>query len=174
MNDESKVPPFHEDPELEGALRALDRFSPRRGFAERVVAGVRVPLPAWARRLRDWFRATFSGVTGWTVLATFSLATAAAWGTAIAAGVQYGDVVTSGISVSSGDVWQATQRAAADVLVRPAVESLAAAELWAAGAGVPLGTLAAGYGILALVCAVALWRLMAEPARAKGTINVVR
>jgi len=174
MKDRPNVPVFDEDPELEGKLRDLGRFSPRQGFAERVVARVRVPLPPWARRVRDWFRATFSGVTGWTVLATFSLATAAAWGTAIAAGVRYGDVVVGGVSVSSDEFRQVAQRAAVELVVRPVVEALAAAEQWSAGVGLPIRTLAVGYGILALVCGVALWRLTAEPARAKGTINVVR
>jgi hypothetical protein len=174
MNDRPKVPILEEDPELDGTLQGLGRFSPRQGFAERVVARVRVPLPPWARRVRDWFRGTFSGVTGWTVFATFSLATAAAWGTAIAAGVRYGDVVVGGVSVSSDEVRQVAARAAADLVVRPAVEALAAVEQWSAGVGLPLRMLAAGYGILALICGVALWRLMAEPARAKGTINVVR
>jgi hypothetical protein len=174
MKDRPNVPVFDEDPELEGELRALGRFSPRQGFAERVVARVQVPLPRWARRVRDWFRATFSGVTGWTVLATFSLATAAAWGAAIAAGVRYGNVVVGGVSVSSDEFRQFAQRALVELAVRPAVEVLAAAEQWSAGVGLPIRTLAVGYGILALVCGVALWRLTAEPARAKGTINVVR
>src|SRR3970282_1896669 len=103
MNDRPKVPILDEDPELDGTLRGLGRFSPRQGFAERVVARVRVPLPPGARRIRDWFRATFSGVTGWTVLAPFSLATAAAWGTAIAAAVRYGDGVVGGVSGSPGE-----------------------------------------------------------------------
>jgi hypothetical protein len=174
MNDRPNVPNSDEDPELDGALRALGRFSPRQGFAERVVARVRVPLPHWARRIRDWFRGTFTGVTGWTVLTTFSLATAAAWGTAIVAGVRYGDIVVNGVSLSAGEVLQVGQRVAAELLAGPVAESATWAQQWSLAVGLPLGTLAVGYGILAVFCAVALWRLMAEPARAKGTINVVR
>jgi hypothetical protein len=174
MTDQPKVPVPNGDPELEQTLRGLSRFSPRQGFVDRVVGRVTVPLPAWARRLRDRYQATFSGVTGWTILATFSLATAAAWGTAIVAGVRYGDVAIGGTSVASAGAWQAIQRAAADAVVRPAVELLASAEAWAAGIGLPLRTLAVAYGLLALVSAVILRRLTAEPARAKGAINVVR
>lgn len=174
MNDRPGVPVFDEDPELDASLRVLGRFSPRQGFAERVVARVRVPLPAWARRLRNWFRSTFTGVTGWTVLTAFSLATAAAWGTAIVAGIRYGDLVVDGVSFSSGEIVRMGQRLLVEQLARPAVDALSAAQQWSAAVGFPLRTLAAGYGILALVCAAALWRLMAEPARAKGAINVVR
>jgi hypothetical protein len=174
MNDQSKVPPPNGDPELEQSLRGLSRFTPRQGFVDRVVSRVTVPLPAWARRIRNWYQATFSGVTGWTILATFSLATAAAWGTAIVAGVRYGDVAVGGASVASGEVWQAMQQAANDVAVRPALELLASANRWAAETGLPLRALGLAYGVLALVSAVVLRRLMAEPARAKGAINVVR
>jgi hypothetical protein len=76
--------------------------------------------------------------------------------------------------VSSDEARQVAARAATELVVRPVVEVLAAVEQWSAGVGLPLRMLATGYGILALICGVALWRLMAEPARAKGHINVVR
>jgi hypothetical protein len=174
MNDQPNDPVLDEDPGLDRALRDLTRFNPRQGFAERVVARVRVPLPGWARRIRDWFQSTFSGVTGWTVFATFSLATAAAWGTAVVAGVRYGDEVTGRYSLSSGEALEVARRTAVETVVRPAVDVLAGVERWAAAAGLPVRALALGYVILALVSAVVLWLLMAEPGRARGTINVVR
>jgi hypothetical protein len=54
------------------------------------------------------------------------------------------------------------------------VDVLAGVERWAAAVGLPVRALALGYVILALVSAVVLWLLMAEPGRARGTINVVR
>jgi hypothetical protein len=163
-----------EDPELDGTLRNLERFSPRQGFAERVVARVRVPLPAWARKLRGWFQATFSGVPGWTILATLSLASAAAWGTALVAGMRYGNEITGGFSLASDEARDTVRRAALDFVVRPALDGLGALESWAAGLGLPLRTLGMGYAVLALISTLALWRLMADPARARRTINVVR
>jgi hypothetical protein len=113
-------------------------------------------------------------VTGWTVFATFSLATAAAWGTAVVAGVRYGDEVTGRYSLSSGEALEVARRTAVETVVRPAVDVLAGVERWAAAVGLPVRALALGYVILALVSAVVLWLLMAEPGRARGTINVVR
>jgi hypothetical protein len=172
MNDRPNVPANDDDPGLDLTLRDLGRFSPRQGFVERVVARVQVPLPAWARRIRGWFQSTFSGVTGWTVLVTFSLASAAAWGTAAVAGLRYRNEIESGFSWGSDEVMAAIRTGVAELVIRPAGELLAAVQSWAAGFGLPLRTLGAGYAMLAVVCTVALWRLMSEP-KARRTINVV-
>jgi hypothetical protein len=175
MTDASQTPVFDDDPQLDSTLRSVARFSPRQGFEDRVVGRVLVPLPRFLRRLRDSWRATVSGVTGWTLLATFSLATAAAWGTAIAAGVRYAPDVRYAVPWTSGEFRQLLAEGLREsYATQVAAEWASAIQLQIAGAGLPLRALLAGYGMLVIVSAVALWRLMAEPARAKGTINVVR
>jgi hypothetical protein len=105
---------------------------------------------------------------------TFSLASAAAWGTALVAGLRYGNEITGGFSLASDEARDVARRAALDFVVRPVLDGLAAAQSWAAGLGLPLRTLGLGYAALALISTLALWRLMADPARARRTINVVR
>lgn len=173
MNQAPNEPLFPEDPQLDTALRTLARFSPRQGFEDRVVTRVRVPLPRWLRGLAASARGLVSGVTGWTILATFSAATVAAWGSALAAGLRYQEVVVGGTSISLDQVRAAMEPALSVLLSRVAAE-WAAVQQTIAGAGLSARALLAGYGILALVCALALRRLMAEPARAKGTGNAVR
>jgi hypothetical protein len=174
MNESPNRPANDEDPALDGTLKHLERFSPRQGFAERVVARVRVPLPAWARRIRGWFQGTFTGVTGWTVLVTFSLATAAAWGSAAMAGLRYRNEIIGGAALMSDEARESARQAALDLVVLPAVDALAVVESWTASIGLPLKALGLGYAALALVSTVALWRLMSDPGRGRRNINVVR
>lgn len=174
MNDTPKKPTFDDDPQLDRTLRGIGRFNPRRGFEDRVVSRVRVPLPRWLRRRRDWLRATLSGVTGWTILATFSAATAAAWGSMLAAGLRERDAIVGGVSFSLDWAIRAAGREVLALVTEPAAAWAVAVRQSIAGAGVSVRALLLGYGIVALVSALALWRLMAEPARAKGAINVVR
>ena len=86
----------------------------------------------------------------------------------IAAGVRHGGEVTAATGVSVGDVVGWVRDRAAELIVAPAMQALHELEAALAGAGVSLSGLAVAYGAVVLVSVVALWRLMAEPARAKG------
>lgn len=48
-------PPAEEEPVLHGQLSTLPRFAPTRFFEDRVMSGVRRPLPALLRSLRERF-----------------------------------------------------------------------------------------------------------------------
>ena len=160
-----------DDPVTDRLLSSAGRFSPQRGFEDRVVSRVQVPLPRGLRGLRDRMRDLTSGVTGWTLLATFSVATAAAWTTAAVLGVRF----WGEISGAAGMGWRQALGLARDVFREGIVPgwALVRAEVsaWLASLGLNPTTVVVGYGIIALVCAVALWRLTAEPARSRGTTN---
>jgi hypothetical protein len=172
MKNEPHLPiPADEDPDLESQLGDLGRFSPRRGFEDRVVTRVRVPFPRWLRGLRDRTRALLSGVRGWTILAAFSTATAAAWGSMIVAGVRHRGAVTAATGLSLSDVTGWIRDRASEFVLVPAMQALGELKAALAAAGISLPGLAIGYGAVVLVSVVALWRLMAEPTRAKGAID---
>ncbi len=168
MNDDANLPVDEgADPALDRWLDGLGRFSPRQGFADRVVAQVRVPLPRWLRGLRNWGRGLVTGVTGWTLLATASLATAAAWGSMVAVGMRYDTVVREGVSISWTEASAMVRGAATDALLVPAGEVLVAGERWLAATGLPFRGLMIAYAITIVVSAIALWWLMAQPARTR-------
>lgn len=175
MKDEPQVPaPLEEDPAVDRWLGGLGRFSPRQDFENRVIGRVRVPLPRWLKALRERARGLVSGVTGWTILATFSVVTAAAWGSMIAAGIRYRGVVSGGAGWSLRAVLDAGQRWVTDYVLLPAARDLAAAREWLAASGVPVRGLAIVYAIVVLVSAIVLWRLMVEPAKSKGAIDATQ
>jgi len=159
------------DPDTDRLLAGLGRFSPQRGFEDRVVGQVRVPLPRLVRSLRDYLRGMTSGVTGWTVLATFSLATAAAWTSAAVVGARY--------STEIGAAWSQGSRQLArflrdDILAPlwPALGSLRVAiDGWLANFGLNMQTAAVGYGAVIIISAVAVWRLTAEPHKTRGPVD---
>jgi len=161
----------NDDPETDRMLAGLGRFSPQRGFEDRVVGRVQVPLPRSLRSLRQYVRSLTSGVTGWTVLATFSLATAAAWTSAAVVGARY--------SAEIGAFWSQGARQVARLLRRdlaqdvfPVLGSIRSAVAgWLGGFGLDIQTAAIGYGVVILVCAVALWRLTAEPHKTRGPVD---
>lgn len=160
-----------DDPETDRLLAGLGRFSPQRGFEDRVVGRVQVPLPHWVRALREQGRGLTSGVTGWTVLATFSLATAAAWTSVAVVGARY--------STEIGAAWSQGGRQVArlfrqDVLERlfPVLASVrAGVGEWLGSMGLDMQTAALGYGAVILVCAAALRWLTAEPHKTRGPVD---
>jgi hypothetical protein len=160
-----------DDPETDRLLAGLGRFSPQRGFEDQVVSRVRVPLPRWVRGLRRYLQGLTSGVTGWTVLATFSLATAAAWTSVAVVGARYGAEI--------GAVWNQGGRQAMRVLRQDVLERVfpvlgtlrSAVGEWLGSVGLDVQTAAVGYGVVILVCAVALWRLTAEPHKTRGPVD---
>lgn len=160
-----------DDPVVDRLLSGAGRFSPQRGFEDRVVGRVRVPLPAWVRRLRDRWVALTSGVSGWTVLATFSLASAAAWGTGVALGVRFWGEVSAATGLALRQAGDLARQVVAEGLVPGWQLTKAEVSAWLASLGVDPGAVAVGYGIVILVCAVALRWLTAEPAESRGTIN---
>lgn len=175
MKDEPNVPlPVGNDPAVGRWLDGLGRFDPRPGFEDRVVNQVRVPLPHWLRGLRDRFRGLVTGVTGWTLLATASLVTAAAWGSMIAAGMRYRGVVAGGVSFSLREVLDAAWQGLTDYVLLPAWRGLGGVREWLAASGLPVRGIAIGYGIVVLVSAIVVWRLMAEPAQSKGAIDATQ
>jgi len=171
MHQNDQLPPVpDDDPETDRLLAGTGRFSPQRGFEDRVVGRVQVPAPRWVRGIRERGQALTSGVTGWTVLVTFSLATAAAWGSAAIMGARY-----------SGEIalaWNQGGREAVRLLRRSVVEALI--PVWGAvqsglgsrlaTIGLDLQTAAVGYGAVILVCAVALRWLTAEPRKTRGPV----
>jgi len=159
------------DPDVDRLLSGAGRFSPQRGFEDRVVNRVRVPLPAWARGLRNRWVGLTSGVSGWTVLATFSLATAAVWGSGIAIGLRFWSEVSAASGLALGQAGDLARRIVAGGF-GPGWQ-IARAEIagWLQSVGLDAGTVVVGYGIVTLVCAVALRWLTAEPAKRRGTIN---
>ncbi len=175
MRNEPQVPvPLEEDPAVDRWLGGLGRFSPRRDFEDRIIGRVRVPLPRWLKALRDRARGLVSGVTGWTILATFSVVTAAAWGSVIAAGIRYRGVVSRGTGWSLREVLDAGQRWLTDAVLLPAGQDLAAAREWLAASGLPVRGLVIAYAIVVMVSAIVMWWLMAEPAKSKGTIDATQ
>ena len=177
MRNEPQVPvPLEEDPAVDRWLGVVGRFSPRQDFEDRVVNRVRVPLPRWLRALRDRARAMVSGFTGWTILATLSLATAAAWGSMIAAGIRYRGVVSGGTSWSLREVLDAGQRWLTDYVLLPAGRDLAGAREWLAASGLPVRGIVIVFAIVVMVSAIVLWKwkLMAEPAQSEGAIDATQ
>jgi hypothetical protein len=162
-----------DDPETDRLLAGIGRFSPQRGFEDRVVGRVRVPLPRWLRTLRQHLHGLTSGVTGWTVLATFSLATAAAWTSVVVLSARYWGEI--------GAVWNQGARQVARVFRQDVLEWLelypvlgsvrSAIGEWLGSVGLNMQTAAIGYGVVILVCVVALWRLTAEPHKTRGPVD---
>lgn len=162
-----------DDPDTDRLLAGIGRFSPQRGFEDRVVGRVQVPLPRWLRSVRQYLRGLTSGVTGWTVLATFSLATAAAWTSVAVVSARYWTEISA---VWGGGVRQVGRIFRGDVLawldVRPVLERAQAVLAgWLGRAGLDMQTAAVGYGLVIIVCAVALWRLTAEPHKTRGPVD---
>lgn len=173
MQPDAKLPRTpDDDPATERILDGIGRFSPQRGFEDRIVGRVRVPLPRWVRGMRDYARSLTSGVTGWTVLATFSLATAAAWTSVAVVGARYSGEIAA--------VWNQGGRGLFRVVRRDIVKDIlplwdiARAEVgqWLGTVGLDLQTATIGYGAVILVSAVALWRLTAEPRKTRGPVDV--
>jgi len=158
-----------DDPVVDRLLGSAGRFSPQRGFEDRVVSRVRVPLPPLVRSLRDRVRGLTTGVTGWTVLATFSIATAAAWTTAAAFGVRFWGEITSAARITFREALGLAGEVVSEALVPAWNIARAEVSAWLASLGFDPATVVIGYGIVILVSAVALWRLTAEPARSRGT-----
>jgi hypothetical protein len=160
-----------DDPETDRLLAGIGRFSPQRGFEDRVVGRVRVPPPQWVRAVRGQVRGLTSGVTGWTVLATFSLATAAAWTSVAIAGARY--------SAEIGAAWSQGGRQMARLLRQGVLEQLfpilasvrAGVGEWLGSVGLDVQTAAIGYGAIILVCAVGLRWLTAEPHKTRGPVD---
>jgi len=114
---------------------------------------VRVPLPRWLRGLRNGIQSVTSGITGWTMLATFSLATAGVVARNVIAGVREG----------------------LSEVVFPAIQTgWAAVTIWLAGLGLSPETVLIGYGVVVLVCLVALRWLTADPARTRGVVDATQ
>lgn len=166
--------PLHEDPAVDRALAGLGRFSPRQGFEDRVVGLVRVPLPRWLRGLRTHFEGLTSGVTGWTVLATFSLATAAAWGTGATLTARYWGLISGATGVEIRNVLAAVRAFVTDVTFPAVRTGWARVMTWTAGLGIDPQAALLGYAVVVLVCLVALRWLTAEPARTRGMGNATR
>ena len=160
-----------DDPETDRLLAGVGRFSPQRGFEDRVVSRVQVPPPRWLRALRERGRGLTSGVTGWTVLATFSLATAAAWASVAALGARYSSEI--------GVAWNQGGRQLVRVLRQDVLERLfpilgavrSGIGEWLASVGLDVQTAAIGYGAVILICAVALRWLTAEPHKTRGPVD---
>lgn len=173
-NPAHPAPVPDDDPEAQRLLAEVGRFSPRQGFEDRVVKQVRVPIPRWLRGIRDRIQAVTSGVPGWIMLATFSLATAATWGTGVVMALRYRGPIEAGAeSVLQEANTGLRQDVAGTVL--PALET-ARAEVaaWLASFGMDLGSVVIGYGMLVLICVVALRWLTAEPARTRGVVDAAR
>jgi hypothetical protein len=172
MQDEANLPLVpDDDPVVDRLLGSTGRFSPKQGFEDRVIHRVRVPLPHWLRSLRDRAVGLTSGVSGWTILATFSLATAAAWTTAVAVGARFWGEISG---VASGVLSEALglAREVFNEGIAPGWElTKAEVSAWLASLGLNPTMVVVGYGIVILVCAVALKFLTAEPARRRGTIH---
>jgi hypothetical protein len=169
MNANPNAPDELDDPAAERLLAGAGRFSPQRGFEDRVVSRVRVPLPRWARALRDRFRALTSGVSGWTLLATFSVATAASWATGAALGVRYWGEISAVWDQSWGQVLGVVRGEVPLGLPPVLADARLAIDQWLAGMGLNMQTAAIGYGAVVLICAVALRLLTAEPAHGRGS-----
>ena len=163
-----------EDPAIDRALAGLGRFGPRQGFEDRVVRRVRVPLPRWLRGLRNGIQSVTSGITGWTMLATFSLATAAAWATGAVYTARYWDPISVGAGVVARNVIAGVREGLSEV-VFPAIQTgWAAVTIWLAGLGLSPETVLIGYGVVVLVCLVALRWLTADPARTRGVVDATQ
>jgi len=155
-------------PLLDRALAALGRFTPGAGFERRVLARVRVPLPAWARGVRNWFRGMTSGARGWALLGSMSIATAGVWVLGIGAGLQFSDYVTKGSRILTSEVLPAawSELLAQAASQRDAVQNSVSGALGALG--VSWQALALGYGLIVVVSAVALRLLMTRRVRVRG------
>lgn len=76
----TQITPEQEDPIVHGYLASLPSFSPRLGFADRVLMDVRRPAPSWVRSAQLVYRTVFNRQTRWvwalgaTASAAFSFA----------------------------------------------------------------------------------------------------
>ncbi|MDH4350856.1 MAG: hypothetical protein OEY20_06860 [Gemmatimonadota bacterium] len=173
MHQESNLPRVpDDDPATERALNAIGRFSPQRGFEERVVSRVRVPLPHWLRGARDYARSLTSGVTGWVVLATFSLATAAAWTAAAVIGAQYSGEVAEVWRQGGREIFRVVRGDIANDLLPLWGVARAEVAQWLGSLGLDPQTAVVGYGAVMLVSAVGLRWLTAEPRKTRGPVDV--
>ena len=163
-----------DDPVVDRLLGSAGRFSPKRDFEDRVISRVRVPLPGWIRSLRDRATALTSGVSGWTILTAFSLATAAVWTTAVAAGVRFWGDISSGAGLVLREGLGLAREVINEGIVPGWELTRAEVSAWLASFGLNPTMVVVGYGIVILVCAVGLKLLTAEPARRRGTINATR
>ena len=166
MNDEFQppVPSPEDDRELDTSLAELARFKPRPGFTDRILARVFVPLPRWARSVRDRLRGLVSGPRGWVILGTFSVATAATWAVVIGVTVDQWDRLTVAARIAARSVGMTDWQDAVAASV-PVLEATRDGVAGAVGAiPMPIEALVAGYGILTLACVVALRRLTRIPA----------
>jgi hypothetical protein len=168
MTDDLQTPALNGD--LDRGLVAAGRFSPKPGFENRVLSFVRHPLPRWLRHTRDALRGMLSGPRGWVILATFSAATAAAWGSVVVAGIQFRGYVSEGTDIAIREWGLPAWREALigiqnywDV-VRSTVQG------WVGQIGVPLTTLLIVYAGVTLVSLLALRKLSTEPSRLRGSI----
>ncbi len=170
-NDTRHPTPPGDAPALDRLLAGLGRLSPRRGFEQRVLALVRIPLPKWAWRIREVFRGLTSGPRGWVILGTFSLATATAWFGTAALAFQFrhnaepyvrrgSRILTEIVEPVWGEMlaFGAAQR---DALGNSVTNALG-------GVGVSWQALAIGYGVLVVVSAIGLRLLMNRHAKANG------
>jgi hypothetical protein len=175
MRDDLKHPNNpEEDPAIDRALTGLGRFSPRQGFEDRVVSRVRVPLPQWLRGLRDAIRSVTSGVTGWTMLVTFSIATVASWVTGAVYAARYWDPIWVGVGAAAHGAVAGAREVLSSV-VFPAIQTgWAEVTIWLAGIGLDPKTVLIGYGVVVLICLVALRWLTADPARTRGVVDATQ
>lgn len=171
MPQDPKLPKTPADPELERLVSGVGRFSPQRGFEDRVVSRVRVPIPRWLRGLRDRSRALTSGVPGWTLLATFSVATAAAWTSAAVVGARYSGELAAVWDEGGRDLFRLLRQDVAHDLLPLWGVAQAEVARWLGSVGLDMQTAAIGYGGVVLLSAVALRWLTAAPHKTRGSVD---
>ena len=81
MNNEpvTRLTPAEEDPLVHAFLRDLTRHSPRAGFADRVMAQIWRPAPAWVRALKRFGSAAVHPDRVWYVAGGLAAASAASF-----------------------------------------------------------------------------------------------
>ncbi|HEX9726921.1 MAG TPA: hypothetical protein VGA37_00280 [Gemmatimonadales bacterium] len=173
MSDDLRSPtPSDTDSDLDNRLKTLARVPVPARFEDRVLARVRIPLPAWLRRTSKGVRAMLSGPRGWMILGGFSLATAAAWSVTVAAGVHFGGYLSEGarhaVSEAGVPLWREVGAAGQFQIevIRSSVLDLFEAMR------VSPAVFAMTYGAVAVVSAAGLRILTAEPSRVRDTNHV--
>lgn len=162
MNDGPLNSRFDDD-RLDDVLTGIARPRPGRGFADRVLARTRLPLPLWLTPLRDWVRGVTSGFRGWLLLIAASVATLTVWTAAGTVAWQQRAFIQRGSEIAARELGPPTAEAVhgvREVVIGRLLDWL------------PLGLPALKlililYAAVAVVSAIGLWWLTRTPRAAE-------
>jgi len=162
MSDGTMNPRIDDD-RLDDVLTGIHRPVPSRGFADRILARTRHPLPPRLVAVRTWVRGVTSGVRGWFLLAALSLTTLGTWAVVGAVAWQERDTLALGAEIAASEISvpaAQTAKTIREVLVDRLFD-------WLPISIPALQFFLILYAAVALVCVVGLWWLTRTPRAAE-------